>query len=85
MRHSLKTQNHPNRSWQILSVNRSTVYRYLAKKELKARQFRGKTIIRRTDIDKMFDEAPDYSKRKNSRANKPKSEVYSTQEIMTEK
>ena len=72
----------PTEAAKLLGIDRSTVYRYLARKELKARQFRGKTIIRRTDIEKMFDEAPEYSKRKNSRANKPKSELYSTSEIM---
>jgi len=59
-----------------------TAYSYLSTNVIKARQFRGKTIIRRTDIEKMFDEAPQYTKRKNNRANKPQSELYSTQDIM---
>ena len=72
----------PTEAAKLLGVGRSTFYRYLSSNVIKSRQFRGKTIIRRTDIEKMFDEAPQYTKRKNVRANKPKSEVYSTQEIM---
>ena len=43
---------------KLLGVGRSTFYRYLSSNVIKARKFRGKTIIRRTDIEKMFDEAP---------------------------
>ena len=32
----------PTEAAKLLSIDRSTVYRYLARKELKARQFRGK-------------------------------------------
>ena len=41
---------------KLLGVSRSTIYNYLGLQILKAKQFRGKTIIRRSDIDKLFDE-----------------------------
>ena len=72
----------PTEAAKLLGVGRSTFYRYLSSNAIKSRQFRGKTIIRRTDLEKMFDEAPQYTKRKNNRANKPQSELYSTQDIM---
>ena len=72
----------PTEAAKLLGVGRSTFYRYLSSKNIKAHQFKGKTIIRRTDIEKLFDESPEYAKRKVSRANKPQSELYSTQDIM---
>ena len=53
----------PTEAAKLLGVGRSTFYRYLSSNAIKSRQFRGKTIIRRTDLEKMFDEAPQYTKR----------------------
>ena len=53
----------PSEAAKLLGVSRSTIYNYLGLQILKAKQFRGKTIIRRSDIDKLFDEAPSYKKR----------------------
>lgn len=44
----------------LLSVGRTTIYRYLHEGILKAVQMNGKTFIRRSDIDNMFDEAEKY-------------------------
>ena len=53
----------PTEAAELLGVCRSTIYNYLGLQELKAKQFRGKTIIRRSDIEKLFDDAPSYKKR----------------------
>ena len=55
----------PLEAAKLLGVCRSTIYNYLGLQELKAKQFRGKTIIRRSDIEKLFDDAPSYKKRGN--------------------
>ena len=48
----------PSEAAKLLGVCRSTIYNYLWHQDLKAKQFRGKTIIRRSDIEKLFDDAP---------------------------
>ena len=50
----------PSEAAKLLGVCRSTIYNYLWNQDLKAKQFRGKTIIRRSDIEKLFDDAPSY-------------------------
>lgn len=55
----------PSETATLLSVGRSTIYRYLMANELKSLQMKGKTFIRRKDIDAMFDNAPTYRARPN--------------------
>jgi excisionase family DNA binding protein len=47
----------------LLGVSRVTVYRYMASGLIKALQLKGRTRIRRSDVEKMFDESSDYLKR----------------------
>ena len=65
----------------LLGVSRATIYRYALAGVIKAVQFKGLTIIRRSDIDKAFDNAPDYKKRTVFSKKKEDSEYYTTQEI----
>lgn len=46
-----------------LGVCRRTVYNYIVAGKIKALQIQGKTLIRKSDVDKMFDEAPPYHKK----------------------
>lgn len=52
---------------QLLGISRSTVYRYMSIGQIKALQLRAKTIIRRSDLEKMFDDAPNYRRRSYGR------------------
>ena len=73
----------PTEAAELLGVCRSTVYNYLGLQELKAKQFRGKTIIRRSDIEKLFDEAPSYKKRGSiPKGKKTHNDYYSLKEMM---
>ena len=73
----------PLEAAELLGVCRSTIYNYLGLQELKAKQFRGKTIIRRCDIEKLFDEAPSYKKRGNIlKGKKTHNDYYSLKEMM---
>ncbi|MBF1447704.1 MAG: helix-turn-helix domain-containing protein [Prevotella nigrescens] len=72
----------PTETARLLGVGRATVYRYMAQGYIKAKQYRGKTLIRRKDIEKSFDNAPDYKKHRTKRCRKPTSELYTLKEIM---
>lgn len=66
----------------LLSVGRVTVYRYLHNGVLKAVQTNGKSFIRRSDIDEMFDNVEEYeSKAKPSKEPKPLTEFYTVADI----
>lgn len=72
----------PAEAAKLIGVSRATLYRYLATGVFKCVQLRGKTRIRRSDIEKAFDKAPDYRKRRNPRGRKPTGEYYTTSEVM---
>ena len=73
----------PSEAAKLLGVCRSTIYNYLWQQYLRAKQFRGKTIIRRSDIEKLFDEAPAYKKRGNTlKGKKTQNDYYSLKEMM---
>lgn len=72
----------PAEAAQFIGVSRATLYRYLAAGVFKCLQLAGKTLIRKSDIEKAFDKAPDYRKRRNPRGRKPTSEYYTTAQIM---
>jgi excisionase family DNA binding protein len=73
----------PSEAAKLLGVCRSTIYNYLWQQYLRAKQFRGKTIIRRSDIEKLFDEAPAYKKRGNTlKGKKTQTDYYSLKEMM---
>ncbi len=64
----------------LFGLDRVTIYRYLWDGCLSCIQFKGKTFIRRQDIDKLFDESRPYQKRhKKERA--PITEFYTTAEV----
>ena len=66
----------------LLSVDRTTIYRYLRRGNLKAVQMEGKTFIRRSDIDAMFDNAKEYRLRpKPINKSKAITEFYTVEEI----
>ena len=48
----------------LFGVSRATVYRYFQTGIVKAIKIRNKTFVRTSDLDKMFDEASPYKKRK---------------------
>jgi len=65
----------------LLGVSRMTMYRYLADNTIKSYLFKGKTIVRRKDIDAVFDSVPIYIKR-HKREKKPITEFYTFKEIL---
>lgn len=72
----------PSQAAALLGVSRATIYRYAVDGVIKAVQLKGITIIRRSDIDTFFNEAPAYKKRVSRRKKKEAdSEYYSTREI----
>lgn len=64
----------------LLGVDRVTIYRYLWDELLPCRKLRGKTLIRRSDIEKLFDTAAPYVKRHKREAT-PITEFYTTAEV----
>ncbi|MGL5706320.1 MAG: helix-turn-helix domain-containing protein [Tannerellaceae bacterium] len=50
----------PSQAAELLGIGRSTIYRYLQSEELKCVQLKGKTIIRRSDIDALFNNTTSY-------------------------
>ncbi len=71
----------PTEAARLLGLSRSTVYRYLASNALRCAQFKGKTLIRRRDIDSLFDPPHDYQKRQE-KERAPITEFYTTAEIV---
>lgn len=65
----------------LLSIHRATMYRYLAAHEVKCLTIRGKTFIRKKDIDMLFEYAKPYQVRE-PKARNPITEFYSMEEIM---
>lgn len=53
----------PTAAAKLLGISRATIYRYLADETIKAVQFKGKTLIRRKDIDMLFESSATYKKR----------------------
>ncbi len=64
----------------LLGISRATIYRHMANGIICALQLRGKTIIRRSDLEKMFDDNKGYKKRSYGR--KQTVLYYTTSEIM---
>jgi excisionase family DNA binding protein len=70
----------PTECAELLGVSRATVYRYLRKNELKCVQFSGRTKIRRSDIEEMFNTPAPYKTRPVI-SQQPITEFYTIQEI----
>ena len=64
----------------LLGVDRVTIYRYLWDGLMPCRKLRGKTLIRRSDIEKLFDTSAPYVKRHKREAT-PITEFYTTAEV----
>lgn len=64
----------------LFGVSRATVYRYFQTGIVKAIKIRNKTFVRTSDLDKMFDDASPYKKRKYQI--KEEQEYYTLREIM---
>lgn len=66
---------------QLLGVSRFTLYRYLQDNLIKGLKLRGKTFIRRKDLEAMFDNAEEYKIRKRE---EPRliTEFYTMREIV---
>lgn len=47
----------------FVHISRASIYRYMADGTIKAVQFKGKTLIRRKDIDALFENTASYNKR----------------------
>lgn len=72
----------PSQAAILLGLGYVTVYRYIWTGVIKARQFAGKTLIRRSDIEKLFDEAPEYVTRHKPEEHTGITEWYTTKEVM---
>lgn len=70
----------PNELALLLGLSRASVYRYMVAGTIKALQFRGRTVIRRSDVEKMFNDSPDY-KRHGSYKRKENIPYYTLTEI----
>ena len=70
----------PTTAAQLLGISRATIYRYLADETIKAVQFKGKTLIRRKDIDMLFESSATYNKRL-PQEKAPITEFYTTAEV----
>lgn len=70
----------PTECATLLGVGKATIYRYLKNSEIKCVQFSGKTKIRRSDIDEMFEKPTPY-KARPILTNKPITEFYTIQEV----
>lgn len=64
----------------LLGVSRATIYRYMVSGLIRVLQLKGRTIIRRSDVEKMFNEATTYKKRSYGR--KEATVYYTIKEIM---
>lgn len=70
----------PTAAAKLLGISRATIYRYLADETIKAVQFKGKTLIRRKDIDMLFESSATYNKRL-PQEKAPITEFYTTAEV----
>lgn len=70
----------PTTAAKLLGISRATIYRYLADETIKAVQFKGKTLIRRKDIDMLFESSATYNKRL-PQEKAPITEFYTTAEV----
>lgn len=70
----------PTKAAKLLGICRASVYNYLKTGDITAVQFKGKTLIRRKDIDKLFDEPKPYQKRLRKEP-APITEFYTNDEL----
>lgn len=71
----------PRQCAVLLGIGKSSVYRCLAEGIIPCIRLKGKTLISRASIDKMFENAPEYVKREKKGAESIE-EFYTTKEIL---
>lgn len=70
----------PMEAAKLLGVGKTTIYRYMAQGQFKVLRLPAKTLVRRIDLEAMFDNAPAYVKRNNHR-HKIEHDSYTMKEI----
>lgn len=65
----------------FLGVGRTSIYRYIKNAKIKAVRFDGKTLVRRSDIDKMFDNIIASNNENKPKEKTPISDFYTTAEV----
>lgn len=70
----------PTEVCRLLGVSRATIYRYFADNAIATVQFKGKTLVRRQDIDQLFEKGHKYLKREKP-AREPITEFYTSKEV----
>ena len=70
----------PMEAAKLLGVGKTTIYRYMAQGQFKVLRLPAKTLVRRIDLEAMFDNAPAYVKR-NNRRHKIEHDSYTMKEI----
>lgn len=70
----------PTETAQLLGMSRATLYRYLLNGFIPAVQFKGKTKIRRSSLEKIFDTPKQYQKHTKS-PRSPITDFYTTAEV----
>ena len=70
----------PTQLCQLLGISRATVYRYFADNAIITVQFRGKTLVRRQDVESLFEDGHKYQKRPK-RKSEPVTEFYTSKEV----
>lgn len=70
----------PIEAAKLLGVGKTTIYRYMAQGQFKVLRLPARTLVRRIDLEAMFDNAPAYVKR-NNRKHKIDSDSYTMKEI----
>ena len=65
----------------FLGVGRTSIYRYIRNAKIKAVRFDGKTLVRRSDIDKMFDYIIASNNENKPKEKTPISDFYTTAEV----
>lgn len=71
----------PSEGAKLLGMSRATFYRNMRDGNIKAVQMRGKTIVRRKDIEHLFDNPPEYKSRSLDPKMKQKREYYTMRQI----
>ncbi len=71
----------PKECAKLLGVTSRTIYRYLSSNSIPCYQFKGKTRIRRLDIEKLFDSEHNYIRRL-PKEREPITEFYTTKELL---
>lgn len=71
----------PTQLAKLLGLSRRTIYYYLEEQSIPCVQFKGKTRIRRSDIEKLFDSEHEYIRRV-PKEREPITEYYTTKELL---